>query len=159
MAISMLSTDSQHADFQQLTSLMDKELSRRYPTLQGKYNTHNQIPAGTPVWIAYDDTMAVACGCFVPMDLGVAEIKRLFVIPGYRGLGIVAQLLDVIELKVLNAGFNSVVLETGVKQIEGIKMLHERGYQTIENYGPYAGCENSVCLGKELQVETMKAYK
>ena len=159
MAISILSTDSQHADFQQLTASLDKELLRRYPAITGKYDAHNAIPAGTPVWIAYYDDMAVGCGTFANVGDGVAEIKRMYVMPGYRGLGIAAQLLDVIEMKLLDEGFHSAVLETGVKQTEGIKMLHEHGYQTIENYEPYVGCENSVCLRKELHVEEMKAYK
>lgn len=161
MAIFIHSTNSQHADFQHLTDMLDKELSRRYPALQGKYNAHNKVPAGSPVWIAYDNDLAVGCGCFRAVNNELAEIKRLFVMPGYRGLGIAAQLLDVLETKLLDEGFTNVILETGVKQTEGIKMLHERGYQTIPNYEPYTGCENSVCLGKELNVEALKqqAYK
>ncbi|MEO6589269.1 MAG: GNAT family N-acetyltransferase, partial [Pyrinomonadaceae bacterium] len=46
--------------------------------------------------------------------------------------------------------FSECILETGLKQPEAIRLYQKSGYETILNYGQYAGVENSVCMKKVL---------
>jgi ribosomal protein S18 acetylase RimI-like enzyme len=45
-----------------------------------------------------------------------------------------------------NAGASS----SGVNQPEAIALYEKAGYRRIENYGPYANNEESICMGKSL---------
>ncbi|MDB2138954.1 hypothetical protein [Clostridium butyricum] len=47
-------------------------------------------------------------------------------------------------------GYKYALLETGIKQYEAINLYKNIGYQIIENYQPYIGNTNSVCMKKEL---------
>jgi len=42
------------------------------------------------------------------------------------------------------------VLETGIKQHEANNLYKNTGYEIIENYEPYIGNTNSVCMKKAL---------
>ena len=42
------------------------------------------------------------------------------------------------------------LLETGSGQPEAIALYKKLGYVQIENYEPYIGSEESVCMGKPL---------
>jgi hypothetical protein len=46
--------------------------------------------------------------------------------------------------------FETCILETGTRQIEALKLYPKNGYKVVDNYGQYAGIENSVCFGKSL---------
>ena len=48
-------------------------------------------------------------------------------------------------------GYKKAILETGKGQPEAIALYQKAGYQIIENYGPYKGLDNSVCMGKNIQ--------
>ena len=42
------------------------------------------------------------------------------------------------------------ILETGFKQPEAIRLYTKNNYNVIPNYGQYAGMVNSVCMEKVL---------
>lgn len=42
------------------------------------------------------------------------------------------------------------VLETGSKQIEAINLYKSSGYEIIDNFEPYVGNTNSICMKKRL---------
>src|SRR5689334_20160417 len=62
----------------------------------------------------------VACGAFRPMDGDVAEIKRMFVLDGFRGRGYSKVLLAALEGRAAGAGYAVARLETGVRQPEAV---------------------------------------
>ena len=51
-------------------------------------------------------------------------------------------------LAYLSLNLAQMVLETGLKQPEAIRLYERSGYEKIENYGQYIGVENSVCMQK-----------
>ena len=148
--ITLQRSNSSNPDFRFLIPLLDKELADRYGELQAVYDQYNQIINIDTVIIAYRDDTPVGCGCFKQIDEHSVEIKRMFVKPGERGKGIASAILSGLELWAWENGFSYTLLETGDKQHEAIALYQKLGYNTIPNYGQYAGMESSICMQKEL---------
>ncbi|MDP2334990.1 MAG: GNAT family N-acetyltransferase [Bacteroidota bacterium] len=78
-------------------------------------------------------------------------MKRMFVLPEMRGKQLAARMLQELEKWAVEEGFNKAVLETGVRQVEAIRLYSVAGYEQTENYGQYVGMEDSICYRKELK--------
>lgn len=154
MTIKLLRTDSDNADFRELVALLDADLAIRDGADHGFYAQFNKIDKIREVVIAYKDELAVGCGAFKEYSPGVAEIKRMYVRENMRGRGIAGKVLNELEAWAKELNFSGCILETGLKQPEAIRLYQKNDYQTIPNYGQYAGVENSVCMRKFLMAET-----
>ena len=98
------------------------------------------------------DGRVVACGGWQALEPGVAEIKRLYVRPAYRGRGIARQLIVALEEEVLAADRPIVRLETGTHVPAAIALYRSAGYLPIPVYGEYVGNPYSVCFEKRMAV-------
>ena len=143
-------TTSDNPDFRELIVLLDNDLDSRYGVLQEHYNQFNRIEANNTVVVAYLEDIPVGCGCFKKFDNDSVEIKRMFVKVDYRGKGIAKKILTELEQWSTDIGYKNTVLETGSKQFEAINFYTNFGYYRIENFGQYAGNENSICMSKML---------
>jgi GNAT superfamily N-acetyltransferase len=92
----------------------------------------------------------VACGAYRPMSPDVAEIKRMYVKPDYRGRGLGRRILHELELRARGDGYSRVRLETGTLQPEAIRLYERAGYHRTDCYGVYVGNLQSVCFEKVL---------
>jgi GNAT superfamily N-acetyltransferase len=70
------------------------------------------------------------------------ELKRMFVTPAARGTGVAPRLVEAV---VALAGDARVILETGVRQPEAIRLYEKCGFTRIPNYQPYDQDPLSVC--------------
>jgi putative acetyltransferase len=143
-------TNSDNADFQHLVKSLDHELWQRYEELQAQYDIHNKIEKNETVVLVYSETIPVACGCFKQYDNVSVEIKRMYVSPEERGLGIAYGIVNELCKWATEQGFRKVILETGKKQPEAIRLYEKFGFYRTDNYAPYQGMEQSVCMAKEL---------
>lgn len=150
MDLTIAKTNSIDPDFIALVKLLDEDLENRYGELQKQYNRHNTIDTINPVVMIYHQGTPAACGAFKEYDRHTVEIKRIFVKTQYRHQGIAGMLLRHLEELAASEGYRSAVLETGRKQPEAISLYQKAGYEIIQNYGPYAGDNNSVCMKKIL---------
>lgn len=148
--IKIVRTDSHNPDFHKLITILDNELHSRYGETQLKYNSYNKIESLNTIVIAYREDQPVGCGCFKYYDKDSVEIKRMIVIPEFRGRGIAKRILLELEIWAIEKGFSRSVLETGIKQPEAIRFYSKLGYQKIDNYGQYVGNQNSTCMSKNL---------
>lgn len=148
--VSIIRTASSHKDFRELVRLLDLDLNTRYGSLQTMYDQYNTSESIETVVIAYVHQIPVGCGGFKPYDQTTAEIKRMYVKPEYRGQGIARRIIAELERWTQERGFSTVILETGRKQAEAIRLYTQNGYRQIENYAPYQGLTNSVCFTKTL---------
>ena len=82
--------------------------------------------------------------------LNAIELKRIFVVKENRGQGLSKIIVNELEKLGKVKGYKYALLETGIKQYEAINLYKNTGYQIIENYEPYIGNTNSVCMKKEL---------
>ncbi len=72
----------------------------------------------------------------------------MFVRKNYPGKGISKQILSKKEEWVRLLNLREPVLETGNKQAEAIGFYEKYGFTRTQNYGPYIGGENSICIIK-----------
>jgi GNAT superfamily N-acetyltransferase len=142
--------DSGHPDFRILVKLLDKELAERDGGDHSFYAQFNTIDTIKEVIVAYVDEQPVGCGAIKPFEEGVAEVKRMYVLPSFRGQHIAGEILGALERWAAELGNTFCVLETGKKQPEAIRLYERSGYQYIPNYGQYEGVVNSVCFKKAL---------
>lgn len=148
MTIKLTRTNSDDTDFRELVALLDRDLLIRDGDEHSFYAQFNKIDRIRHVVVAYEDGEAVGCGAVKEFADGAAEIKRMFVRSEHRGRGIARSILTELETWAGELGFSECILETGVKQPEAIRLYQKSGYETIPNYGQYAGIENSVCMKK-----------
>ncbi len=83
---------------------------------------------------------AVGCGGLKLHDDGTAEIKRMWVSPAARGLGLGRRLLGVLEERAAERGTRVVRLETNRNLAEAISLYRSAGYSEVPAFNdePYA---------------------
>ncbi len=106
--------------------------------------------------VGYHDGRAVATGAWRAHDDdpefrdGDAEIKRMYVSPQARGLGLARAVLAELEASAVRAGRRRMVLETGLAQPEAIGLYTSCGYDEIPKFGIYRCEPDSRCMAKPL---------
>jgi len=141
---------SDNAEFRSLVKLLDEELSLTYGEIQKQYDKLNKTENIETAVVGYNDNEPLGCGCFKIFNKDSIEIKRMFVKAKARGSGIAKKILLELENWAIEKGFAVSVLETGIKQEAAIRFYEKLGYSIIENYGPYIGNPNSICMSKKL---------
>ena len=149
--ISVTRTNSEDPDFNELVKLLDADLAVRDGSDHAFYAQFNKTDLIKHVVIAREEGTPVGCGAIKEFGPGIMEIKRMFVLPGYRKKGIASRILGELESWAAELNFSRCILETGKKQPEAIQLYLKSGYTPIPNYGQYAGIENSVCFEKKLK--------
>jgi GNAT superfamily N-acetyltransferase len=96
------------------------------------------------------DGEAVGCGGVRVLGPGVAEIKRMYVVPEARGKGVGRALLAGLEGAAAELGCTALRLETGLRQPEAIGLYEASGYRQIPRYGRWADSPLSVCFEKRV---------
>lgn len=146
----VVKTTSENINFIDLIKIFDSFLWERYPELKNDYWGNNLIEFNPNVIIIYLDEKAVACGCFKKYNANTVELKRMFVSPEARGLGLAQRIIKELEEEARKQGFKTMILETLYKQIEAINLYQKVGFEIVENYEPYEGLTNSVCMSKSI---------
>jgi GNAT superfamily N-acetyltransferase len=148
--IRIVKATSENGDFVNLIAALDKSLWERYPELKSDYWGNNILELNPNVVILYLDEKAVGCGCFKKNEKNTIEIKRMFVSPEVRGMGLAQTILQELERWAKDLGYSFSVLETLYKQKEAIALYQKTGYTIVDNYEPYVGLENSICMRKQI---------
>ncbi|HEX8313783.1 MAG TPA: GNAT family N-acetyltransferase [Flavisolibacter sp.] len=143
-------TTTADEDFQKLVRCLDHELWNELQEDQATYDQYNKVPDIKTAVLIYEAGEPVACGCFKEFDQNTVEIKRMFVQKAHRGKGLSKQVLKELEQWAMEAGYQYAVLETSIHFAAARQLYHSNGYQTVSNYGPYAGLEESICMQKIL---------
>ena len=149
--IEAVRTDSENHDFRKLVKSLDEELAKRDGYEHKFYSQFNSIKNIRHVIVAYDDSKPVGCGSIKLYSADTMEIKRMYVSPESRNKGIASEILRELEIWAAELSYQRCILETGLKQPEAIALYKKNGYILIQNYGQYAGYENSVCFEKPLR--------
>lgn len=141
-------TDGAAPDFAMLCGRLDRALDEivgsRYQRSQ--YDQYNQRDSIHDVIVAYHDGEPVACGAFKMFDENHVELKRVFVDPLHRHMGLGGELIRRLEAKAKIKGYDWCILESG-RLLEAAHCMYKKaGYKIIPNYGQYAEMENSICM-------------
>ncbi|MBO0778012.1 MAG: bifunctional helix-turn-helix transcriptional regulator/GNAT family N-acetyltransferase [Ktedonobacteraceae bacterium] len=121
------------------------ELGERFetgfdPTLSISAHAHELVPPDGLLLVARLREEPVGCGALKFHENAVGELKRMWVAPRARGLGLGRRLLLTLEHEAREAGITILHLETNRTLIEAIEMYRHAGYQEVEafNNEPYA---------------------
>jgi putative acetyltransferase len=139
------------ADGRRLIQRLDEDLLQRYPAIaiHGLY-PQDVADSNLTFLVASVDSQAVGCGALRYLEPGVGEVKRMFVLPEFRGRGIARQILMALESAAREHGYSTLRLETGTRQPEAIGLYRSAGYGEIPCFGEYADDQFSVCFEKRL---------
>jgi DNA-binding MarR family transcriptional regulator/GNAT superfamily N-acetyltransferase len=96
-------------------------------------------PHGGFVVLRTDDDV-VGCGALQRIDDVTAEIKRMWIDPAWRGLGLGRRLLSSLEELGRAQGRHRIVLDTNATLREAIALYERSGYRSTDRYNdnPYA---------------------
>jgi putative acetyltransferase len=107
--------------------------------------------------VARIDGRVAGCGAYVNQGGEYAEIKRMYVVPEFRGLRIGRRMLEELEVRARGAGLNVARLETGVWQPEALGLYERAGYQRRGPFGSYCEDPLSVFMEKKLTASNHEA--
>jgi DNA-binding MarR family transcriptional regulator/GNAT superfamily N-acetyltransferase len=121
------------------------ELGERFetgfdPTLGISAHAHELVPPAGLLLVARLREEPVGCGAVKFHESTVGEIKRMWVAPQARGLGLGRRLLEALEHEAREAGMTIIHLETNRTLMEAIELYRHSGYQEVEAFNdePYA---------------------
>jgi GNAT superfamily N-acetyltransferase len=138
-----------------MTRALFDELLERYgfPDADPDGLTADALAAPTGAFVvAWLGDAAVGCGGVRRYGDGVGELKRMYVTPAFRGRGVSRLVLGELEARAWALGYRRLVLETGVRQPEALRLYETAGYTAIEPYGFYRTSPLSRCYAKTLVV-------
>ena len=146
----IIRTNGNHPEFIKLVSQLDAILRELDGEEHEFYAQFNKIDTLEHVVLLYIDQLAVGCGALKKYSIDTMEIKRMYVLPEYRSLGIATKILSELESWMLSLGNTTSILETGIKQKDAIALYQKNHYIRIPSYSQYKDVENSVCFSKIL---------
>lgn len=147
--IELKRTTSDNADFKRLTDLFDAYLVEIDSDEKDFFAQYNQIYIKNVI-VLYENDYALGCGAFKGYENGVAELKRMFVLPESRGKGIASKIVDSLESWMKEEGFSKCILETSHYLEPAVALYKKLGFTIIPNYGPYKNVSSSICMQKML---------
>jgi DNA-binding MarR family transcriptional regulator/GNAT superfamily N-acetyltransferase len=121
------------------------ELNARFeagfdPSLSISADAHELTPPAGTLLIARLRQQPVGCGALKFHADAPAELKRMWVAPAVRGLGVGRRLLHELEQQAKATGARVIRLETNRALSEAIELYRRNGYHEVEafNHEPYA---------------------
>jgi len=142
--------DGENLDFIGLSHLLDEHLNQIVGGEQNRiqYIPYNQLNGIQDVILAYDDVIPIGCASFRYYSDKVAEVKRVFVKDAYRGRGISKKIMNLLEQRAKDKGFNKFILESGYPLIVAMHLYRSLGFKVMPNYGVYKDMVDSICMEK-----------
>ena len=108
-------------------------------------------------FVARRDGEALGCIALRVDAENWGEVKRLYVSPRARGLGLGRRLLEALEAQARQERLALLRLETGVHQPEALGLFRAAGFRGIPAFGAYAPDPLSVFMEKALPVADRSA--
>ncbi len=81
---------------------------------------------------------------------GEWELKRLVTLPSHRGRGLSRALIAEVEAEVVRRGGSRLILQTGDRQPEAVRLYEGLGFTRIPSYEPYTIFSGSLCFAHDL---------
>ena len=145
-----LSITPEPSDSTLAAALLDRyygELAARFPDGPDAFelariavSTTEFAPPDGAFLIAWLDGRPVGCGAVRALDADTAEIKRMWVDPAVRGLGVGRSLLAALESAAAGLERRTVRLDTAAYLTEALPLYQSAGYAEIPAYNdnPYS---------------------
>ena len=140
-----------HSGIELLIEALNIEIDSMTPAeTNTKLSVSDMDNSYTMVVVARHNGVAIACGAVVYHNLKTAEIKRMYVDPDYRGMGISKAILIRLEDLARGADKCELVLETGYNYDAAIALYKSMGYVKCPPVLDYEANPYSVFFRKEI---------
>lgn len=122
-----------------LVGAMEDEIEALYADRAGSIHSVGagpQVmgPPGGAFIVLRADDRAVAAGGLKRIGAEVCEIKRMYVVPDARGCGLARGLLEALEGRARELGYEIARLDTGDRQPAAKHLYESAGYRSIPDY-------------------------
>jgi putative acetyltransferase len=135
----------------ELIGRLDKYLTDLYPAESNHLLSVEALQQPNVTFlIASVDGEVAGCGAFVNQGEEYAEIKRMFVLPEFRGIKLGRRILEELENFARASGLELARLETGIHQAEALHLYARAGYQRRGPFGDYPEDPLSIFMEKKL---------
>jgi GNAT superfamily N-acetyltransferase len=101
------------------------------------YSVEKLTREGVAFFVIRQNGVAAGCGGVQIFDNEYAEIKRMYVRPQFRGLGLAKLMLNHLVDYTRTLGIHILRLETGIQQREAISLYESAGFQSVPPFGNY----------------------
>lgn len=126
------------ADAMLLIAELDSLLEQIYPSeSRHGFSVEKLIAQSVAFFVVRYDGAPAGCGGVKLFGTEYGELKRMYVRPQYRGLGLAKALLDHLADYARQQGVYTLRLETGIHQTAAIGLYERWGFQPIPPFGEY----------------------
>jgi len=126
------------ADAMLLISELEAHLDPLYPrTSRHGYSVEKLVQQQVAFFVTRRDEAVAGCGGIELFGNEYGEIKRMYVRPQFRGLGLAKLMLEHLAAYAQTHDVHLLRLETGVRQKEAITLYERMGFQPIPPFGMY----------------------
>lgn len=138
-------------DAMQLIEELETHLGALYPSeSRHGFSVEQLLNQGVNFFVMRHKGIPAACGGILFFGAEYGEIKRMYVRPQFRGLGLGRLMLNHLVDYSRRQGVDVVRLETGIHQLEAISLYERSGFQRIPPYKPYREDPLSLFFEKRL---------
>jgi ribosomal protein S18 acetylase RimI-like enzyme len=139
-------------DAQTLIAELEAHLALFYPVQSRHgFSVAKLLAENVAFFVTRYDGAPAGCGGMKLFGKDYGEVKRMFVRPQYRGLGLGKLMLDHLVGYAAQRGVRLVRLETGIHQQEAIALYERAGFRRIAPFGDYTEDPLSRCYEKRLE--------
>ncbi|MDF5733813.1 MAG: GNAT family N-acetyltransferase [Rhizonema sp. PD38] len=89
------------------------------------------LTTGGEFWVIEHQNQLVGTGAYYQVKRGekAVEIRKMYILPSYRGLGLGKYLLQQLEAAMASRGFQQIWIETASVLAEAVKLYEGNGYE------------------------------
>jgi putative acetyltransferase len=139
------------ADAMQLIAELDAVLTPLYAAeSRHGFSVDKLVREKVAFFVMRHDGIPAGCGGIKLFGSDYGEVKRMYVRPQFRGLGLGKLMLNHLAEYTRQQGVNILRLETGIHQTEAIGLYQRFGFQRIPPFGEYFEDPVSLCMEKQL---------
>lgn len=84
--------------------------------------------------LAMQGATPLGCASLRPIDLHTAEVKRLWVAPAARGMGIARRLMTALETRAIEIGYTTLKLDSNTNLPQAIALYRSMGWTDTAAY-------------------------
>jgi putative acetyltransferase len=131
---------------------LDRYMGRLYPAESNHLmDIHSLVQHDVRFFAAKVNGAFCACGAIKLHGREYAEVKRVYVMPDTRGLGLGRRIVATLEESARREGIGLMRLETGISQPEALALFEASGFRRCSAFGAYpADDPYSVFMEKRL---------
>ena len=139
------------ADARALISELEAHLEPLYPReSRHGYSVEKLVTEAVAFFLIRHDGAPAGCGGIQLFGAEYGEVKRMYVRPQFRGLGLAKLMLDHLADYARDQGVGLLRLETGIHQHAAIGLYERAGFRRIPPFGEYKEDPLSRCYEKHI---------